>query len=156
MTTYCGTTKIHSRKLSILWTGENAQHIAEHHFKDPGKRPLHIEIQKALQQAQNFHYIRFMYMGLKEESGYTMRIIWQKRGKLAEIKSAINLATTANKLVKSKGVGAAPNKNLSEEITLKDISDAEKEFLKESNLNPEKYVDILNRFNQVKKRHSKK
>jgi hypothetical protein len=75
MTTYCGTTTLRTKKLPILWTGENAEHIARHHMAEPHIRSLHIEVQKALQKALNVHLDHSFYMGLKEEAGFTMRII---------------------------------------------------------------------------------
>ncbi len=129
MITFCGTTTLRARKLPILWTGENAEHIARHNITDPQHRPLHIEVQKALQKADNYFYKGAIYVGLKEEAAYTLRIVWRKRGKFAEVKSAIKLATTAKNILKSKGVGAARNEKLNKEITVDDLSEVEKQFV---------------------------
>jgi hypothetical protein len=153
MTTYCGTTTLRTKKLPILWTGENAEHIARHHMETPDIRPLHVEVQKALQRAVNNLYKRSIYIGVKEEAGYTMRIVWQKRGKLAEIKSAINLASTAKSILKSKSVGAARNKKLENKITVDDLPEVEKEFAAENNIPIEDYVKVLNKYYQKKRRN---
>ncbi|MBD0279851.1 MAG: hypothetical protein ICV81_18085 [Flavisolibacter sp.] len=108
-----------------------------------------------MQKADNYFYKGAIYVGLKEEAAYTLRIVWRKRGKFAEVKSAIKLATTAKNILKSKGVGAARNEKLDKEITVDDLSEVEKQFVAENNISLDKYVSILNRF-YAKKKHKRR
>lgn len=152
MNTYCGTTKLRTRKLPILWTGQNAEHIHDNHVADPEHRPLHLEIQKALQAAGNHPLRAKTYVGIKEESGHTIAVTWYKISNLAEVKSAMKHRSTGNSLLRGKGVGATANTKLRVLVTADDLEPHTKEWLAENEIPVEKYVAILNKTYNAKTR----
>lgn len=154
MKTYCGTTQLRSKKLPILWTGQNAEHIHDNHVADPVHRPLHVEIQKGLQTAANTLIHGKTYIGIKEEAGHTIAVKWNKIGSLAEVKSATKHKSTGTSLLRGRGVGATVNKKMRIVVTPADIDVPTKNWLAENDISIEKYVGILNKYYNQKKRRA--
>lgn len=112
-------------------------------------RPLHIEIQKGLQAAENYSAGGKTYMGLTEYPAHTLRVMWYKTGNLAEVKTASKHKSTANNLREGRSVGAARNSRIKQRISIvwDNLSQSEKDWVvNDCGIEPERYVDILNKF----------
>src|SRR6478735_12661241 len=78
-----GTVKIRSRRVPILWTGQNAEHIADNYVQQQTstkvsnvERILHVEAQKGLSSAaDHIKQEGSAYMSLKEVADGTIFVI---------------------------------------------------------------------------------
>lgn len=152
MKTFCGTTKLRTKKLPILWTGQNAEHIHHNYIKDPNHRPLHVETQKALQTAANMLIRANTYVGVKEESNHSVVITWYKNGSFAEVKTVMKVRSTGTRILKGKSVGAAANKKFRVNIIEADLQPVERELIEENKIPAKKYLSIMNDFYNRKSR----
>jgi len=143
---FTGYTRFRNRKYPILWTGSDAQHIAETFIKNTAE-PLHIDVQKSLQGAANFRFSTGM-VGVKEHSGFTTEIIWQLKSKKAMIKTAHNRQSTSALLLKNRGIRGTKKTVV---FTLDMIDDDTKRWLTENGVSLEEYVKIQNQF--LKSKH---
>lgn len=145
-----GKTKLNGRPLSIYWTGQHSQHIAENHELHGSVRPLHLAIQKALQSAINVKLQRNTFMGVKQLGPAVMRIIWEKKSNFAVIKTAQLFNSTPEKILKSKGIGKT--KKQPARLTTEDLPEEEKKFADEAGVSLGNYVAALNKIISAKKK----
>lgn len=140
-----GKTKYNGTRLSIYWTGQNAEHISLQHMEMPEQRPGIMQTQKYLQIAVSYKLPNGRIMGIVEKSasGFSIRIIWEKKSTFAVIKTSQQFSTTLQQLLKSKGIGkttASKKKKLqAEDIPLDEIA-----FAIENGITADQYVKILN------------
>jgi hypothetical protein len=137
-------------RLSIYWTGQNAEHVSENHSLNPERRPGIQKTQSLLQRSDNYRLANGRIMGLVTNDQGTYRIIWEKKSTFAVIKTSEKFNTTPKKLLKSKGIGKVSKQKT--KLTEDDVPSEEKRFAKENNIPIAEYVKILNKHLQKKKR----
>ena len=83
-----GSVKFRNRQLSIFWTGEFAQHLAEKHINEPGTHPyLHVQAQKLLQVCTNFKKAGKSYVATIEKNGRKIFVVFFIKSNFAIIKT---------------------------------------------------------------------
>ncbi len=84
-----GSVKYRNRKFDITWTGEIAEHVADHFINQNNTHPyLHLEIQKMLQKSKAFNAKRSTVIAkCTAADGRKTYVIFVIKGKFAIIKT---------------------------------------------------------------------
>ena len=106
----CGSAKVRDKRRPILWTGDNAKHLAERHSQDLDRHPyLHVQAQQTLAHSTLFKAKNGGWSGLLEKEKGTFCIPVILHTNLVEIKSCFLLKSmTMTKARIQKGIGVPP------------------------------------------------